>query len=255
MSIEEPHHQAILNNYLVRPCPGSCSSRNKCFFYHSPSDRRRCPFRGKELSYSETICPTISKGYSCSDSCKFSHNFQEMVYHPNKYKISWCEQANCKGYNLCYQAHFPTEKLRQVSQVTINGNSLSYSISSHIDLSTFKVNTCPNPEAHNPKLCPYYHSTRDQRRSTQYSFENCLNFEKDACSNIETCKKAHNRVEQLYHSDKYKMKFCTFYPKNIHECEYGPYCSFAHSESDIKIELIHNYQRNTDFYINSFKTV
>jgi len=46
----------------------------------------------------------------------------------------------------------------------------------------------------------------------------------------------------LYSNDKYKTKFCTQYPYNCANCEYGPYCSFAHTERDIKIELIHNYE-------------
>ena len=55
------------------------------------------------------------------------------------------------------------------------------------------------------------------------------------------CPKAHNKVEELYCEEKYKTKFCTFYPNNCHNCDYGIYCSFAHSEDDIKIDLIENY--------------
>jgi len=32
---------------------------------------------------------------------------------------------------------------------------------------------------------------------------------------------AHNRVEQLYQPEKYKTKFCTYYPNNIGACDYG----------------------------------
>ena len=253
MSIEEPHHLAILTNYLVRPCPGSCKNIKFCSFYHTPAERRRCPFNGNELSYCEIMCPRISNGNLCEETCEYAHTFQEMVYHPNRYKVSWCEQANCKGYNLCYQAHKPNEKLRQVTQFTINESSFKNIFSSHLDLNNFKVNQCEIHEPHNPKLCIYYHSFRDKRRIHKYTFDMCIEGEKEMCT--DTCNKSHNRVEQLYHPDKYKMKFCTFYPKKIHECDYGSYCSFAHSESDIKIELIHNYQRNEEFYMHSFKTV
>ena len=74
------------------------------------------------------------------------------------------------------------------------------------------------------------------------------------CPNGDYCKKAHNRVEQLYKPDKYKTKFCSFYPDNLEKCEYGEFCSFAHSEADITIELIHNFKRDSDFYIFHFKT-
>ncbi|OMJ86333.1 hypothetical protein SteCoe_12184 [Stentor coeruleus] len=255
MSMEEPYHLAILTNYLVRPCPGSCENPQLCLFYHSLGERRRCPFNGNELAYSDHMCQNVSKGISCEDSCRYTHNFQEIVYHPNRYKVSWCEQASCKGYYLCYQAHRSNEKLRIATHFTVSPQYTPTNFSTHLDLLTFKVNLCNISEPHNPKLCVFYHSTRDRRRLGNYSYEMCAENEKDLCGNPDTCLKSHNRVEQLYHPDKYKMKFCTFYPKKIHECEYSSYCSFAHSETDIKIELVHNYQRNEDFYMYSFKTV
>ena len=53
----------------------------------------------------------------------------------------------------------------------------------------------------------------------------------------------------------FKTKFCSHYPNSIDKCEYGIYCSFAHSESDIMIELIHNYEFDSDFYMFHYKTV
>lgn len=43
------------------------------------------------------------------------------------------------------------------------------------------------------------------------------------------CSVSNNRVESVYHPEKYKSRYCTKYPKNIDKCEYGDYCSFAHS--------------------------
>ena len=65
---------------------------------------------------------------------------------------------------------------------------------------------------------------------------------------------AHNRVEQLYRPEKYKKKFCSKYPDNLDKCEYGDFCSFAHSEEDILIDLIHNYPYDEDFFMFVFKT-
>jgi hypothetical protein len=45
-------------------------------------------------------------------------------------------------------------------------------------------------------------------------------------------------VEEFYHPDKYKAKFCSSYIDGSGECEYGDFCSFAHSESEISVELI-----------------
>mmetsp|Transcript_7054 Transcript_7054/g.5303 ORF Transcript_7054/g.5303 Transcript_7054/m.5303 type:complete len:101 (+) Transcript_7054:1394-1696(+) len=38
------------------------------------------------------------------------------------------------------------------------------------------------------------------------------------------------------------------------ECEYGEYCSFAHSMQDIKSRIIHFMQKDPDFYMFYFKT-
>ena len=47
---------------------------------------------------------------------------------------------------------------------------------------------------------------------------------------------AHSNVERLYHVEKYKTKFCSL-PQQ--KCPYGQFCSFAHSEQDLKCRLIH----------------
>jgi len=56
------------------------------------------------------------------------------------------------------------------------------------------------------------------------------------------CKKCHNKIEQLYHTDRYKIKFCLLYPNRLEHCEYGEYCSFAHDEESIKIPLLHKME-------------
>lgn len=56
-------------------------------------------------------------------------------------------------------------------------------------------------------------------------------------------------MQQLYRADKYKIKFCAHYPNNVKLCEYGDFCSFAHSEAEINTQLIHNYEYDDDFYM------
>jgi hypothetical protein len=46
--------------------------------------------------------------------------------------------------------------------------------------------------------------------------ENGLN-----CPYNDLCAKSHNKVESLYHPEKYKKKFCTHYPFNVESCPYG----------------------------------
>jgi hypothetical protein len=75
------------------------------------------------------------------------------------------------------------------------------------------------------------------------------------CTKGDRCQKAHNRVEEFYHPDKYKAKFCASYIDGSGDCEYGEYCSFAHSESEISVELIDRFELDSDFYMFHFKTV
>ena len=90
---------------------------------------------------------------------------------------------------------------------------------------------------HDLKLCMYYHNPKDRRRPPKcyrYVSETCKEMDlKSICLVSNDCRFSHNKVEELYHPDKYKKKFCSFYPTNILNCPYGVLCSFAHSDRDI----------------------
>lgn len=140
-----------------------------------------------------------------------------------------------------------------------------------LDLTKFKTQPCPNilPNSknplppHNPKRCYYYHDAKKDRRRPLgvYTSEMCPEITSRAnnyqcLSGGENCLKAHNRVEEFYHPEKYKSKFCQTYPKDMESCDYGEMCAFAHSEDEIAIELLHKMDpRNPDFYMFYFKTV
>jgi hypothetical protein len=62
-------------------------------------------------------------------------------------------------------------------------------------------------------------------------------------------------VEEFYHPEKYKTKFCQFYPHHLKSCDYGNLCAFAHREDELAIELLHLMPRDSDFYMYFFKTV
>lgn len=255
---ELPQHISFLQSYLTQACLGPCANQMICTNYHSISERRRSPFLSSgNLAYSPLMCHQLVEGKTCdkADSCSSCHTFTELNYHPSKYKTTVCNQSICKGPALCQNAHKVIEPPRKIL-TTPSAHSLTTLIErrDHLDLSLFKTQSCKVLSPHNPKHCEYYHSARDKRRSDLYSPDLCGDGERDVCK-IESCSKSHNRVEQLYHPEKYKTKFCTLFPYKTESCDYGTYCSFAHSEGDIKVELIHHYARNSSFYLNSFKTV
>lgn len=75
------------------------------------------------------------------------------------------------------------------------------------------------------------------------------------CPLGDNCKNAHNRVEEFYHPEKYKTKFCQSYPDHLESCEYGAaFCAFAHHENELKIDLLHLMPQDADFYMFYFKT-
>lgn len=126
-----------------------------------------------------------------------------------------------------------------------------------LSLETFKREPCQLTHSHNHKQCIFYHNAQDRKRAGNFYSEDLCEFRKanQACPKGELCEKSHNQVEQLYREEKFKKKFCLHYPKNLEKCEYGRYCSFAHDESEILTELIHNYVYDMDFYIFHYKTV
>ena len=125
-----------------------------------------------------------------------------------------------------------------------------------LDLMTFKTQPCRNQLAHNPKKCFFYHEAnkKDRRRPpTIYTSELCSYA--DRCSQGDNCYKAHNRVEDFYHPEKYKSKFCQNYPHKVESCDYGELCAFAHSESELSVDFLEKMEPDDDFYIFHFKTV
>lgn len=101
------------------------------------------------------------------------------------------------------------------SQKTTDGRSTDAIL--YLDLKTFKVNQCTAGTNHNPKKCLNYHDhKRDRRRPIgTYSSEPCKFAAKGECKLGDACKRAHNRVEEFYHPEKYKVKFCNKYPDDL----------------------------------------
>jgi len=148
-------------------------------------------------------------------------------------------------------------------------------------LSRFKTERCKNltnGKQHNHKHCRYFHTIKDRRRLLEfdnlaavvaksapgelwravmqltYQPDLCQFQETEQCPRQDECPVSHNRVESVYHQEKYKSKYCTKYPKNLHKCDYGDYCSFAHNTKELKTRLIHQMARDPDFYMFYFKT-
>jgi hypothetical protein len=125
-----------------------------------------------------------------------------------------------------------------------------------LDLNRFKTQQCTVQATHNPKKCFYYHeaNSKDRRRPLgTYTSTLCDNLNK--CPLGDSCPRAHNTVEDFYHPEKYKSKFCQTYPNHTYACKFGEMCAFAHTEEELSIDYLHRMERDTDFYLFHFKTV
>jgi hypothetical protein len=144
-----------------------------------------------------------------------------------------------------------------VTHSSIQSESLTLQpplLNEFLDLEAFKIQPCPHTMPHNFKNCTFFHNFKDCRRPGGfYSSDLCPNI--DDCGRGDTCPYSHNYIEQMYQKDKYKTRFCGFYPNNLRNCEYGGYCSFAHSEQEILVDLLHNYEMDEDFFMFHYKTV
>jgi len=215
LSIQKP-----IMEHKTLPCTDLPSPRRKfCSHSHSSSDPKMSPY--------------IIQGKNCPQKgrCNYYYNSEEYSFHLANYKSTlW------SPYNEVAQSDY-------------------FCGSYNIDLLTFKTKKCSFQMQHNHKHCLYYHNVKDKRRvSGCYSADKCLASETSSCPLGDRCSKSHNTVEKLYHPDKFKTKYCNYYPNRLHLCQYYTYCSFAHSDEELKVELLHYLEKDIDFYLFYFKT-
>jgi hypothetical protein len=270
----------LILSYLCSKCEFkniSQSHRMNCEKYHEEEKRRRKPFKDGKLVYESELCQNIIQNKECKigESCDQSHNLLEIIFHPAKYRTVLCDK-NCNSeiaQKYCPFAHSQEQlrighiylKIRKKSiSKNENLNRMVEGTYDEFEVNTFKTVKCNMSMKHNEKQCLYYHSSKDRRRNPlnwNYISENCIYSESEkTCPHGDNCQKSHNKVELFYHPSKFKNKFCSHFNLNpklndIETCSYGKYCSFAHSENEIKIELIHNFPKNEEFFISHFKTV
>ena len=99
-------------------------------------------------------------------------------------------------------------------------------------------------------MCLYFHNDKDRRRA------NFQHYNHIPCARVNcNCNKSHNKIEQLYHPSRYKSKFCQTYGKDPSTCEYRDFCSFAHTKSEIIIELYDEDNKDQNYITSYYKTI
>lgn len=126
-------------------------------------------------------------------------------------------------------------------------------INMHLDLSIFKTQPCKDNSPHEIKKCIYYHFKSEKRRPlTRFVYSKTLCTKKQKCTS-DSCAYAHNFIEQIYHPDNYKKKYCKDFIERAN-CKFGIYCALAHSDMELKIKPLHLMRIDRDFLLFHFKS-
>jgi hypothetical protein len=91
--IKDVHNKFMATYKIVKCKEKGAHDKRMCIFYHSKGDRRRNPF---ELLYSCAECPTpTTETTTCEagDNCLKTHNLLERMFHPDLFKISYCQRG------------------------------------------------------------------------------------------------------------------------------------------------------------------
>lgn len=107
-------------------------------------------------------------------------------------------------------------------------------------MAIYKTTKCKDKSNHDKRMCFYWHTKSDRRRNpfeVLYTCTECPNSTDTlTCENGDSCLKAHNMLERMFHPELFKISMCQRGPNGNH-CERGNLCAFAHSDEDHRIPL------------------
>jgi hypothetical protein len=110
-------------------------------------------------------------------------------------------------------------------------------------MATYKIHKCKDKSNHDKRMCVFWHTKNDRRRNpfeVLYTCTECPNSsETQNCESGDTCLKAHNMLERMFHPELFKISMCQRGP-NGSLCERGNLCAFAHSEEDHRVPMSHS---------------
>ena len=240
-------------------------------------DERKNEQRRKVIKFLDgtyNYIPQLCKKEKCDNKdCIYSHNKNEINYHPLFYKTEFKDDTDYSESNmaLCPTAKNYEEDFRIIynnkDQNIINLMILLdqecntekrikdfYKTNKirNFNLNTFKIRKCKNHECSkdkDPHLCYFYHNLSERRRPPylyRYTNERCEDFKLKSdkiiknCKNGDFCYKAHTSNEYNYHMLHFgKSLICC---RNIIDgkCEFMDTCYAYHDENDknTKIKII-----------------
>ena len=254
------------------------------FYYESEKEKRR-----KVVKYSDgsfNYIPVLCDDEYCNDeNCPFSHNENELNYHPLFYKTKYLSGGK-KGYfeknannffddfRIIY--NYKNENIINLLKLLDEKKIAKYYFKEYykkemksFKLETFKTIECPSiksgikcpKDAH---LCYFYHNLAEKRRPpTLYRYSNIMCPDqkykengkiKSNCKNGDFCNKCHSRYEYYYHKFFFGKAITCMRPKKNGKCIFEETCYGYHpyQEKDYKKTREEKIQEKKDELMDKY---
>ncbi|XP_057682268.1 RING finger protein unkempt homolog isoform X2 [Corythoichthys intestinalis] len=223
---------------------GTCPDGDECAFLHRTAGDTERRYHLRYYKTGSCIHETDTKGYCSKNGCHCafahgSHDLRSPVYDVREVQV-----IECQGGSGPSEGTGGDGQSGQAASMALIEKILSeeprWQDNNYV-LSHYKTELCKKP----PRLCrqgyacPYYHNSKDRRRSPhkhKYRALPCpavkLSEEwgdPSKCECAEGCQYCHTRTEQQFHPEIYKSTKCNDM-QQCGSCPRGPFCAFAHVE-------------------------
>uniref|UniRef100_A0A3B4UE94 Unk zinc finger n=1 Tax=Seriola dumerili TaxID=41447 RepID=A0A3B4UE94_SERDU len=228
---------------------GTCPDGDECPFLHRTAGDTERRYHLRYYKTGSCIHETDAKGH-CSKNgshCAFahgSHDLRSPVYDIREVQVM--ESQGGSGASEGGGGGGGDGQSGQAASTALIEKILSeeprWQDNNYV-LSHYKTELCKKP----PRLCrqgyacPYYHNSKDRRRSPhkhKYRSLPCPAVKQSEewgdpskCEGAEGCQYCHTRTEQQFHPEIYKSTKCNDMQQSG-SCPRGPFCAFAHVESE-----------------------
>ncbi|KAF7642747.1 hypothetical protein LDENG_00251390 [Lucifuga dentata] len=223
---------------------GTCPDGDECPFLHRTAGDTERRYHLRYYKTGSCIHETDAKGH-CSKNgshCAFAHGSHDL--RSPVYDIREVQVMECQGGSGAAEGGGGDGQSGQAASTALIEKILSeeprWQDNNYV-LSHYKTELCKKP----PRLCrqgyacPYYHNSKDRRRSPhkhKYRALPCPAVKQSEewgdpskCEGAEGCQYCHTRTEQQFHPEIYKSTKCNDM-QQCGSCPRGPFCAFAHVE-------------------------
>ncbi|XP_070962411.1 RING finger protein unkempt homolog isoform X1 [Oncorhynchus clarkii lewisi] len=221
---------------------GTCPDADECLFLHGTAGDTERRYHLRYYKTGSCIHETDGKGHCGKNGshCAFAHGSHDLrcpVYDVREVQVMESQggsgAAEGGGGDGLVASTALIEKILSEEPRWQNNNYV---------LSHYKTDLCKKP----PRLCrqgyacPYYHNSKDRRRSPhkhKYRALPCPAVkhseewgDPSKCEGEEGCQYCHTRSEQQFHPEIYKSTKCNDM-QQCGSCPRGPFCAFAHLDN------------------------